>query len=53
MLFIVSFDLWMSKGTSDVFALVINFMDENWQPKKVKIGLSEAIEKIGQVLARN
>ncbi len=53
MSFIVSFDLWMSKGAYDVFALVINFLDENWQPKKVKIGFSEVIEKIGQVLARN
>ncbi len=53
MSFIVSFDLWMSKGAYDVFALVINFLDENWQPKKVKIGFFEAIEKIGQVLARN
>jgi hypothetical protein len=29
MLAITSFDLWMSKGTYDIFALVINFLDEN------------------------
>ncbi len=31
------FDLWMSKGTYDIFALVINFLHENCQPKKVTI----------------
>jgi hypothetical protein len=50
---IASFDLWMSKGAYDIFALVINFLDENWQLKKVTIGLFEAIKTIGQALARN
>jgi hypothetical protein len=26
---ITCFDLWMSKGTYDIFALVINFLNEN------------------------
>jgi hypothetical protein len=39
MLATTSFDLWMSKGTYDIFALVINFLDENWQPKKVTLSL--------------
>jgi hypothetical protein len=43
----------MSKGAYDIFALAINFIDENWQPKKVTIGLFEAIEIIGQTLAKN
>jgi hypothetical protein len=43
----------MLKGAYDIFALVINFLDENWQPKKVTIGLFEAIETIGQTLAKN
>jgi hypothetical protein len=47
------FDLWMSKGVYDIFALVINFLDENWQPKKVTIGLFETTKIIGQALARN
>ncbi len=34
---IASFDMWMSKNAYDIFALVINFLDENWQPKKVTI----------------
>jgi hypothetical protein len=47
------FDLWMLKGAYDIFALVINFLDKNWQPKKVTINLFEAKETIGQALARN
>jgi len=27
---IVSFDLWMSKGAFDVFALGINFLSSDW-----------------------
>jgi len=27
---IASFDLWMSKGACDVFALVINFWGNDW-----------------------
>ncbi len=38
-----NFDLWMSKGTYDVFALVINFVSNDWQPKHVTIGLFETI----------
>ncbi len=25
-----SFDLWMSKGVHDIFAIVINFLKANW-----------------------
>jgi hypothetical protein len=28
-----SFDLWMSKGAHDIFALIINILGSNWQPK--------------------
>jgi hypothetical protein len=31
---IARFDLWMSKGTYDIFALVINFLDGNMKPRK-------------------
>ncbi len=50
---ITSFDLWMSKGAYDVFALVINFLSSDWQPKHVTIGLFEATNTIGQALARS
>jgi hypothetical protein len=43
----------MSKGTYDIFALIINFLDENWQPKKVTIGLFEIIKTTSQALARS
>jgi hypothetical protein len=48
-----SFDLWMFKGSHGIFALVVNFLDANLQPKQVTIGLSEATETIGQALAVN
>jgi hypothetical protein len=28
----VSFDLWMSRGGVDTFALVINYLNEFWMP---------------------
>jgi len=43
----------MSKNAYDIFTLVINFLDENWPPKKVTINLFEAVQTIGQALARN
>ncbi len=50
---IASFDLWMSKNAYDIFALVINFLDENWQPKKVTIGLFEVTKTTCQALVIN
>jgi hypothetical protein len=41
---IASFDLWMSKGAHDVFALVISFLNEKWQPQHITIGLFEVNE---------
>jgi hypothetical protein len=40
------FDLWMSKGAHNIFALVIKFLGFDWQPKHVTIGLFEAIKII-------
>jgi hypothetical protein len=51
MLTTTSFDLWMPKGTYDIFALVINFLNENWQPKRVIIGLFETTKTTGQSLS--
>jgi hypothetical protein len=54
MLFIISnFDLWMSKGAHDVFALVISFLGMDKQFKHITIGLLEIDETKGQVLERN
>jgi hypothetical protein len=35
---IFSFDLWMSKGGVDTFALVINYLDDIWKPKHAIVG---------------
>ncbi len=43
----------MSKGGHDIFALVINFLESDYQPKQVTIGLLEAIETILQTLTNN
>jgi hypothetical protein len=43
----------MSKGAHGIFALVVNFLDANWQPKQVTIGLFETTKTIGQALAIN
>jgi hypothetical protein len=36
---ITSFDLWMSKAGHDIFALMINFLRGDWQPKQITLGL--------------
>jgi len=41
---IASFDLWMSKGAYEVFALVINFLEKDWQRKHMIINLFKAIK---------
>jgi hypothetical protein len=43
----------MSKGAHGIFALFVNFLDANWQPKQVIIGLFETTETIGQALVVN
>ncbi len=50
---ITNSDLWMSKGTDNVFALVINFWGSDWEPKQIIISLFEVTETTVQVLVRN
>jgi hypothetical protein len=50
-IYVTSFDLWISKEAHDIFALVINFMIYDWQPKQVTIGLFEATLTTIQALA--
>jgi len=50
---IATFDLWMSKGALDTFALVINFLTLDWEPKHVTTGLFEAKGLLGLVLPVN
>ncbi len=42
-----NFDLQMSRGGVDTFALVINYLNESWMPQHVSIGLFEVHETIG------
>jgi len=48
----VSFDLWISKGGIDTFALVINYLSKNWELVHVIVGLFEVNEMIGLCMAR-
>ncbi len=41
---LVGFDLLMSKGGVDTFALVIISLNESWMPQHVTIGLVEVHE---------
>ncbi len=36
-----TFDLWMFKWACDVFAIVVNFISNDWEAKHVTIGLFE------------
>jgi hypothetical protein len=43
----------MSKAGHDVFALIINFLVVDWQPKHITLGLFKPIDISGQALAKN
>jgi hypothetical protein len=47
----ISFNLWMSCDNVDIFALVINFLNDNWVPMHVIFGLFEVNETIEQSMA--
>jgi hypothetical protein len=32
-LYVLSFDLWMSKASDDILPLVVNFLNSNWELK--------------------
>jgi hypothetical protein len=32
-LYVLSFDLWMSKASDDILLVVVNFLNSNWEPK--------------------
>jgi hypothetical protein len=42
----------MSKVGHDIFALVINFLGDDWQPKHITLGLFEPTHTIRQTLVR-
>ena len=46
-----TFDLWMSKGAQDTFALVVNFLSADWESMHVTVGLFEANDTTGAAFA--
>jgi len=51
--FVTSFDLWMSKGAYNFFALVITFWGVDWQLKDITIRFFEAFDTFGHALAKD
>ncbi len=47
-----SFDMWMSKVGHDIFALVINFLGNDCQPKHITLGLFEPTDTTRQTLVK-
>ncbi len=47
-----SFDLWMSKHGMDIFAFVINYLNELWTPMHVIVGLFEVHDTTWISMAR-
>ena len=47
----VTFDLWMSRGTQDTFCMVVNFLDTDWVPRHVTVGVFRAQSTTGAALA--
>lgn len=47
----VTFDLWMSRGTQDTFCMVVNFLDTDWVPRHVTVGVFRAQSTTGASLA--
>ncbi len=46
-----SFDLWMSKGGVNTFALVINYLIKTWEPMHIVIEFFEVNEIIALCIA--
>jgi hypothetical protein len=48
----ITFDLWMSRVGFDTFTLVVNFINDCWEPRHVIVGLFEAHDTSGVALAK-
>jgi len=44
---IVTFDLWMSCGGFDTFALVVTYINSKWEPCHITISIFEVHEIFG------
>jgi hypothetical protein len=41
-----TFDLWMSRGSFDKFAMVVNYINKKWEPCHVIVGIFEVHETL-------
>lgn len=48
----ITFDLWMSKTSFDTFAMVINFVDNNWVPQHIIISLLKTPNTFGVIFSK-
>ncbi len=48
---ILLFDLWMSKDRMNIFAMILNFLNDKWEPCHIIIGFFETINTSGNVMA--
>jgi len=48
---IATFDLWMSQGSFDTFALVVNYINKKWEHCHVIVGIFEIHETLGATMA--
>jgi hypothetical protein len=45
-----TFDLWVSWVRFDIFALVVNYINKNWQPYHIAKGIFEVVKTMGVVM---
>jgi hypothetical protein len=48
---ITTFDLWMSGGGFNMFALVVNYINKKWEPCHVTTTIFEVHETLGVPMA--
>ncbi len=46
-----SFNLWMSHGAHDTFAMIVSFINNLWEPTHVIVGIFEVHNTIGVAIA--
>jgi hypothetical protein len=48
----ITFDLWMSTTSFDTFAMVTNFVDNNWVPQHITISLFKMPNTFGVIFSK-
>jgi hypothetical protein len=48
-----TFDLWMSCGGFDIFALVVNYINNKWEPCRIIIGIFKVHQTSRTIMAYN